>query len=111
MSRTLRFHLDEHVPTAIADGLKRRGIDVTTTLGIGLVGVTDEEQAAYALAEGRVIFTQDQDFLRLHAAGLPHAGIAYCHQRKQSLGRILAGLIQIWETMEPEEMQNTLVYL
>ncbi len=26
----IRFHLDENVSTAIAEGLRRRGIDVTT---------------------------------------------------------------------------------
>lgn len=31
MSRTIRFHLDENCPRALADGLRRRGIDVTTT--------------------------------------------------------------------------------
>ncbi len=30
MPRTIRFHLDEHCPHAIADGLRRFGIDVTT---------------------------------------------------------------------------------
>lgn len=111
MSRTIRFHLDENCPTAIADGLRRRGIDVTTTPEVGLMAATDEEQASYALGESRVIFTQDQDFLRIHAAGIPHAGIAYCHQRKRSIGAIIAGLTQIWEMMEPDEMMNWLVYL
>ena len=36
MARTMRFHLDEHVPHAIAEGLRRRGIDVTTTVEAGL---------------------------------------------------------------------------
>jgi hypothetical protein len=31
MSRTIRFHLDENCSHAIALGLGRRGIDVTTT--------------------------------------------------------------------------------
>ncbi len=111
MLRTIRFHLDENCPTAIADGLRRCGIDVTTTPEVGLISTTDELQANHALAEGRVIFTQDQDFLRIHAAGVPHTGIAYCHQRKLSIGAIIAGLTQIWEMMEPDEMTNWLVYL
>jgi len=57
MSRTIRFHLDENVPSAVAEGLRRRGIDVTTTPDAGLMGATDEVQASFALAEGRVIFT------------------------------------------------------
>ena len=31
MPRTIRFHLDEHCPHAVAIGLRRLGIDVTTT--------------------------------------------------------------------------------
>jgi len=31
MPWTIRFHLDEHVAHAVADGLRRLGIDVTTT--------------------------------------------------------------------------------
>lgn len=50
MSRTIRLHLDENCPYAIAEGLRRRGIDVTTTSEAGLMGATDEEQTAYALA-------------------------------------------------------------
>ena len=59
MPRTLRFHLDENCPNAIAEGLRRRGIDVTTTPDASLISASDEEQASYALAKGRVIFTLD----------------------------------------------------
>jgi hypothetical protein len=38
MSRTIRFHLDEHVDHAVADGLRRRGIAVTTTADADLLG-------------------------------------------------------------------------
>jgi hypothetical protein len=33
MPLSIKFHLDEHVSGAIAAGLRRRGIDVTTTNG------------------------------------------------------------------------------
>jgi predicted nuclease of predicted toxin-antitoxin system len=111
MSRTIRFHLDENCPHAIADGLRRRGIDVTTTPEVGLMGATDEQQAAHALVEGRVIVTQDKDFLRINAAGIPHAGIAYSRQETRSIGEIILGLTQVWEVMEPGEMRDWLVYL
>ena len=35
MPRTIRFHLDENCSHAIAAGLRRRGIDVTTTPEMG----------------------------------------------------------------------------
>jgi hypothetical protein len=31
MVREIKFHLDENVTNAIASGLRKRGIDVTTT--------------------------------------------------------------------------------
>jgi hypothetical protein len=111
MPRTIRFHLDEHCPVALAEGLRRRGIDVTTTAEAGLLHAPDEDHLSYALAQGRVIFTQDADFLRLQASGAEHAGIAYCHQGARSLGELLQMLVLIWESIESEEMRNRVEYL
>jgi len=52
--------------------LRRHGIDVTTTPEAGLLGALDQEQVAYASLEGRVIFTQDGDFLGIHGSGIAH---------------------------------------
>ena len=60
MSGRIKFHLDENVSNAIAEGLRRRGIDVTTTPEMSLIGASDEEQVAFAVREQRVIFTQDE---------------------------------------------------
>jgi predicted nuclease of predicted toxin-antitoxin system len=70
----LRFHLDESVNNAIAVGLRRRGFDVTISKEAGLVGASDREQLAFALRESPVLMTRDDDFLRLHARRVPHAG-------------------------------------
>jgi predicted nuclease of predicted toxin-antitoxin system len=110
MPKTIRFHLDEHVARAVADGLRRRGADVTTTADAGLLGVTDVQQLAYALAEGRVFFTEDRDFLALATPG-EHAGIAYCDQNSRSIGQIVRGLELIWEVYEPHEMRNRVEFL
>jgi hypothetical protein len=42
MARTIRFHLDENAHRAIADGLRRRGVDITTTPEAGLLNASDE---------------------------------------------------------------------
>jgi predicted nuclease of predicted toxin-antitoxin system len=78
MPTSLRFHLDEHVSPAVAEGLRRRGIDVTLTHEVGLSGADDAEHIAFALQENRVIVTHDRDFPRWHSAGVKHAGIVYC---------------------------------
>lgn len=111
MPGTIKFHLDEHVPPAIADGLRRRGIDVTTTLDAGLGGADDSDHIAFALAEGRVIFTHDDDYLTLHARGVEHTGIAYCHQHTRSIGQILSHLLLVHQVLEPEEMANRIEYV
>ena len=110
MARTIRFHLDEHVAHAVADGLRRLGIDVTTTTDAGLVGASDVQQLAYAIANGRVMFTEDRDFLAL-AATNEHLGIAYCDQSTRSIGQIVRGLELIWEVYEPQEMRKRIEFL
>jgi predicted nuclease of predicted toxin-antitoxin system len=111
MPRTIRFHLDEHVDAAIADGVRRRGIDVTTTADAGLLGAHDEAHIAYANAESRVIFTNDSGFLNAHHLGVPHPGIVYCHQQSRSVGEIIRALELIWEVLEPREMQGKVEYI
>lgn len=89
MPRTIRFHLDEHVPHAVADGLRRLGANVTTTTDAGLLGAADADHIAYGNAHSRVIFTEDDDFLALAAAGFAHPGIVYCQQNTRSIGQII----------------------
>ena len=111
MPATIRFHLDENVSNAVAEGLRRRGIDVTTTAEQRLLGISDEEQLAFATAQQRVLFTQDADLLRLHQAGMSHAGIAFCRNNTRSIGEIIRGLILIWELAEPEEIAGRVEFL
>jgi predicted nuclease of predicted toxin-antitoxin system len=111
MARTIRFHLDENCHPAIAEGLSHRGVSVTTTPEVGLLSASDEHQIAYALPLGRVIFTQDRDFLRIHAAGIPHAGIAYCGKDMKSIGEIITMLMLIFEVYTPEEMANRVEFI
>ncbi len=40
MPETIRFHLDENISLAVANGLRWRGIDVTTTPEEGLIAGT-----------------------------------------------------------------------
>lgn len=111
MPQTIRFHLDENVNNAVADGLRRRKIDVTTTSEAGLISVSDEEQLKFAQGQGRVLFTQDSDFLKLHNSGFEHCGIAYCVKGSRSTGEILQGLILIWEVLKSEDISGKVEFL
>lgn len=66
---------------------------------------TDEEHLELARQLVRVIFTQDADFLRLHATGVPHTGIAYAHQQSD-VGTLIRGLMLIYEVLSPADMEN-----
>jgi predicted nuclease of predicted toxin-antitoxin system len=107
----IRFHLDQHITRKIAAALRKRGIDVTTTVEAGLEGAEDSAHIAYALSNNRVIFTNDPDFLRLDAAGVPHAGIAFCHQGARTIGQIVQYLALMHECYTGEEMHSRVEYI
>ena len=75
-----------------------------------MLGATDEEHLLLALREGRVIFTQDDDFLRLSAGGASHAGIAYVRQNTP-IGYIVQGLTLIYQVFSFDEMKNRIEFL
>jgi uncharacterized protein with PIN domain len=101
----IKFYMDEHVPAAVTAGLRKRGVNVLTAQGAGMVEATDKEHLILATNQGRVIFTQDADFLRLHATGIEHAGIAYAPQQTP-VGPLVRGLMLIYQVLEPEDMYN-----
>lgn len=107
----IKFHLDENVSNAVAEGLRRRGIDVTTTPEQNLISASDEEQIIFARQQQRVIFTQDDDFLQLHQAKVPHCGIAYCHQGGRTIGEIVKTLALLWEVVDADEMVNHVEFI
>jgi hypothetical protein len=111
MQEAIKFHLDEHVHPAIAEGLRRRGIDVTTTIEADLLGADDEKHLEFCSIENRATVTNDADFLRLHAQGASHRGIVYYHKEGRSIGDILHGLILIHECLSAEDMADHLEFL
>ena len=107
----IRYHLDESVPNAIANGLRLRSIDVTTTKDAGLLEAADDQQLAYAHTNHRVIVSFDDDFLVLASQGAEHAGIAYCHQRERSIGQVVNRLVSLWRQRTSENMVGQIHFL
>lgn len=102
--------MDEHVPKAVAEGLRRRGVDVVTVQELGSQAADDTRHLERAAQEGRVVFTQDADFLRLHGAGVSHRGIVYAPQQT-SVPHILRSLMLIHDVLTPEEMIRRVEFL
>lgn len=110
MPERIGLYVDEHVPVAVVKGLRERGVDVVTVMEAGRLGASDEEHLAFARQEGRVLFTQGKDFLRLLAAGAGHAGIVYVRQQT-AVGEMIRGLMLVFEVLEPSEMEGHLEFL
>lgn len=111
MTDRIRFHLDEHMDPAIARGLRRHGVDMTTTVEAELISQSDQNQLDYARSTARVIVSHDTDFLRLSEESTDHPGIVYCHKTARSIGEIIRGLILIYEVLTPEELRGRVEFL
>ncbi len=111
MSKKIRYHLDEHIKSVIARELRLHGIDVTTTVEVKLRTKSDESQLAFASREERVLVTHDDDFLKLAIKNKNHSGIAYCHQTKHSIGKMIETLVLIYEVYTPEDMIGRVEFL
>jgi hypothetical protein len=106
----IKYYTDEHVSKAVINGLRQRGLDVETTTEAGLLRAMDLEHLIYARDTGRVIFSQDDDFLRLHAQGHDHWGIVYASQR-MAIGDLIRGLSLISQVLTSEDMENHVEFI
>ncbi|RIK84183.1 MAG: hypothetical protein DCC68_01995 [Planctomycetota bacterium] len=107
----MRLHLDESMPSAVAEGLRRRGYDVTVSSEAGLLAASDEKQLAYAAREDRILVTRDQDFLRLNAQRTDHAGIIFWTQRQRSLGQLIRAIDSLFVARTLAELRGQVVFL
>ena len=111
MSERIRFHLDENVDLDVARGLRRHGIDVTTTQDSGLRTTQDADQLLFAQRTGRALVTHDSDFLSYARQSVDHPGIVYCQMQTRSVGEILRSLILLYEVYTVQEMVGRVEYI
>jgi hypothetical protein len=107
----IRFYLDENVQVAIADQLKRRGIDVVTARGLDQLGDKDISHLERATKAGRVLCTHDSDYVHIATGGKQHAGIIFGQQDKHSIGVWVTFLTRIHSEYTAEEMLNSVEYV
>jgi hypothetical protein len=107
--------MDQHVRVAATKGLRRRGIDVLTAYEDGRATASDEELLARATELGRVVFTQDDDFLAIadqwRRSRRPFAGVVYAHQLHATLGQIISDIQLILEATTADEMRDAVLFL
>lgn len=112
---SLAYYFDHHVPAAIRDGLRSKGIAVLTTEEDGAGRWSDERILERAAELGRLVFTQDCDFLAIAhqwmADGRPFPGVVYGHQLQVTIGGAIHDLELIAAVMAAHEMQSRVEYL
>jgi hypothetical protein len=107
----LRFYLDENVPTEVGRQLRSSGIDVVTVRDLDRLGTADRDHLSRATSLARVLCTHDQDFLRLAAEGIEHAGIAFAPQTRVSVGGWVRELRALHTRFDAEQVANQVFFL
>ena len=99
----IRFLLDEHYPGWLAEALSAQGVDsvALTAHRPELRGVDDRTVLEAAVAEGRVVVTEDVTTFRAAIALVgSHLGVVYCHharfpRTKSGLKRLQRALVAL----------------
>jgi predicted nuclease of predicted toxin-antitoxin system len=112
---SIRLYMDEHVPRAITEGLRTRGVDVLTAQDDGATGSEDPMLLDRATALGRVLVTADQDFevesARRQKAAIRFSGIIFLRLQSMTPGRCIDELELITVAMESDELTSLLKYV
>jgi predicted nuclease of predicted toxin-antitoxin system len=75
----VRLYADEQFPRPAVEHLRSLGHDVLTVQEAGNASASDPEVLAFAIADNRVILTQNRrDFVKLHQSQPDHSGIIIC---------------------------------
>ena len=109
------LYADEHVPLVVISALRRAGHDVTRAREVFSAGTSDDEHFSRAILEGRVLLTQDTDFLALSsktlAGGDHHPGVVYWPQQVYSTGEVIRRVKQYLETTTAESRRDLVKFL
>ncbi|MFO0890014.1 MAG: DUF5615 family PIN-like protein [Isosphaeraceae bacterium] len=111
----LALYMDVHVPILISESLRRRGLDVLTSQEDGTATQDDEHLLERATGLGRVLFSHDQDFLRIAAdwqrEGRSFHGLIFAAQQGTSLGRLADDLELLLTCCMPDELRDRVTFL
>ena len=111
----LPLYMDVHVPQAITDQLRRRGVDVLTANEDGANDLPDDALLERARVMGRLLFTQDVRFRAMaeqwQREKRPFAGLLVGHQLGGTIGQFVRDLELIAHASEPQEWANAVEWL
>jgi hypothetical protein len=110
----LAVYMDVHVPASVSEGLRRKQIDVRTAQDDAAGRMADDDLLTWATAAGRVLLTQDADFLEIAARrqrqGIAFSGILFAPQGTP-IGRLIEDAELCLTGMTADEFLSRLVHL
>jgi hypothetical protein len=108
------LYMDVHVPQAITDQLRRRGINILTALEDGYAERDDPDILDRARTLERLVFTQDIRFKAMaetwQKQGRAFAGLLFGHQLGGTIGQYVHDEL-IASVSEPQEWVNVIEHL
>jgi hypothetical protein len=109
------LYMDVHVPFAITDQLRLRGVDVLTAQEARTGELSDSDLLDRAVELGRILFTQDTDLLTEASSrqrtGGSFVGVIYGAQTGVTIRKCVEGLELIAKAGTPAEWINRVEYL
>lgn len=106
------IYLDESIPVAISEGLKRRGIKALSSRDAGNLGSSDQKQLEFAIREKAVLVTNDADFLRMFKKKpVDHFGLIYYQQEKYTVTEVIRRLEDLTAILTKEDFKNRIEFL
>lgn len=111
----LSFYFDENVKAEILHGLRQRGVDVLTTQEDGRRKTFDELLLVRANELNRLLFTHDEDFLKIASSwqkqNKSFRGIFYVHQLSMTARVCIDELELVAKACRADEFENRVIYL
>ena len=108
-------YMDVHMPRAITNGLRRRGVQVVTAQEDGTAELKDPPLLDRATELDCPLYTQDDDLLaearRRQVEGVRFAGVIYSHQLRNPVGRCIDDLELIAKTLDPADLANRVEFI
>lgn len=101
---------DEHIPYAVVRGLKAKGIEAVSIHEENISSISDAHLLDYCTQKGRIILTNDSDFLKL-AKTKSHSGIVYLLSQYTTVGDIIRAIVRLIDTYSTEDFSDAIFYI
>ena len=109
------LYMDVHIPRAIINGLRLRGVDVLTAQEDETITLPDSALLDRATELGRLLYSQDDDLLvEAHSRlteNIEFSGVVYSHQLKSPIGKCIEDLEIIAKSFDANETANLIEFI